>query len=82
MERDWLSAFLEDGFIDAFRAFNPNPNQYSWWSYRSGARSRNLGWRIDYILVPNSLSTQLTSSRMLDQAVHSDHCPVVAEFRI
>ena len=68
------------GFTDTFRQLNPLPNQYSWWSYRAGARPKNLGWRIDYIMSSKSLSTQLIRSTMLDQAFHSDHCPVMAEF--
>ena len=80
-EREWMSAFLEMGFTDTFRHLNPQPDQYSWWSYRAGARSKNLGWRIDYVLCADKLNAQLTKSTMLDQAFHSDHCPVVSEFQ-
>ena len=81
-ERDWMTSFLEMGFTDTFRHLNPESNQYSWWSYRAGARSKNLGWRIDYNLCSNSLSAQLVKSNLLDQAFHSDHCPVFSVFDI
>ena len=54
-ERDWLNRFIDSGFIDSFRFLNPEPNQYTWWSYRANARKNNKGWRIDYALVSESL---------------------------
>ncbi len=76
-ERAWLSAFLESGFTDTFRFFNPQPHQYSWWSYRANARERNKGWRIDYIFVDDRLQQMLKKSLLLPEAKHSDHCPVL-----
>ena len=80
VERNWMTSFLDDGFVDTFREFNPNPNQYSWWSYRSGARSKNLGWRIDYVLSTHNMKDHLKRSAHLTSAHHSDHCPVMTEF--
>jgi exodeoxyribonuclease-3 len=62
-----------------FRLFNKDPHHYSWWSYRARAREKNLGWRIDYIMISNNLQKKLKRSVILSQAVHSDHCPVLVE---
>lgn len=78
-EREWMSGFLATGFIDAFRLLDPNPHHYTWWSYRAGARARNLGWRIDYHMVTPLLAPRLRRAVILPQAVHSDHCPVLIE---
>lgn len=78
-ERAWFSSFIETGFVDSFRVFNPNPHQYTWWSYRAGARQKNLGWRIDYHLTTDSLTDRLKNSVILPDAQHSDHCPVLLE---
>ncbi len=78
-EREWLSQFIERGFIDTFREFNQEPHNYSWWTYRAGARSKNLGWRIDYQMVSNSLKDKLTRAAILSEAKHSDHCPILLE---
>jgi exodeoxyribonuclease-3 len=78
-EREWMERFINSGFIDTFRHFNQEPHQYSWWSYRAGARGKNLGWRIDYNLSSDSLKDRLSRSVILSDAVHSDHCPVLLE---
>lgn len=78
-ERAWLSGFLDSGFIDTFRYFNQQPNNYTWWSFRMNARARNLGWRIDYNMVTQSLEEKLKRALILPQAKHSDHCPAVLE---
>lgn len=78
-EREWMTEFIETGFIDTFRYFNQDPHQYSWWTYRSGARSRNLGWRIDYHMVTEELNERLSSASILADAIHSDHCPILLE---
>ncbi len=75
-EREWLTKFLESGFIDTFRYFDKRPHQYSWWSYRANARSKNLGWRIDYHMVNKHLENRLENAFILPDAVHSDHCPI------
>lgn len=78
-EREWFEQFVQSGFIDSFRHFNQDPHQYSWWSYRAGARGKNLGWRIDYNLVSKHLEEKLKHSHILANAMHSDHCPVLLE---
>ena len=75
-ERQWFDEFIELGFVDTFREFCTDAERYSWWSYRSGARPRNMGWRIDYFLVSESLKNELVDADILDKIVHSDHCPV------
>lgn len=72
----WLEAFINDDFVDTFRHFHKEPHQYSWWSYRAAARSRNKGWRIDYCMATKSLLSYLLDAEILQEAVHSDHCPV------
>ena len=78
-EREWVSKFIFSGFIDSFRHFNKEPHNYSWWSYRANARAKNLGWRIDYNMISESLLPKLKRSAILSKAVHSDHCPVLVE---
>ena len=78
-ERQWVSDFIASGFIDSFRLFNPEPHRYSWWSYRAGSRPENLGWRIDYHMVSENLKNRIKSSNILEDIVHSDHCPIMVE---
>ena len=78
-EREWMNVFITSGFIDSFRHLNPEPHNYSWWSYRANARAKNLGWRIDYNMISENLLPYLTRSAILTQAYHSDHCPVLVE---
>ena len=78
-ERAWIGGFLDNGFIDTFRHFNPEPHHYTWWSYRAGARTKNLGWRIDYHCATESMRERLLRSAILPEAKHSDHCPVLLE---
>lgn len=78
-ERKWISMLISSGFVDSFRFLNPEPNNYTWWSYRANARSRNLGWRIDYNMITESLLPKLKSAKIFSQAKHSDHCPVFVE---
>lgn len=78
-EREWMGRFFESGFIDAFRQFNQEPHNYTWWSYRAGSRGKNLGWRIDYHAVTQEMSSRLKRAVILSEASHSDHCPVLLE---
>lgn len=75
-ERNWFDKFLQNGFIDTFRAEYPDKVQYSWWSYRSLARERNIGWRIDYFCVSEYIKKLVKRSFILDSITGSDHCPV------
>ena len=79
-ERHWLSQLIESGYVDTFRALNPQVGQYSWWSYMGRARAKNLGWRIDYILSRGEINRYLSRSQLLTEAHYSDHCPVRTEF--
>ena len=78
-EREWMTDFLSSGFVDPFRHLNKDPHNYSWWSYRARAREKNLGWRIDYQIISESLLSKLKRSQILSSAIHSDHCPVLLE---
>jgi len=78
-ERNGFTAFLSAGFVDSFREFEKGGGHYSWWSPMSGARSRNVGWRIDYFLLSAALRPRLKKARILPHVLGSDHCPVVIE---
>lgn len=78
-EREWVTRFLASGFTDAFRHCCDEPHKYSWWTYRANARSRNLGWRIDYHFVSNSMSHRIRNADIFPDVIHSDHCPVYLE---
>jgi exodeoxyribonuclease-3 len=79
-ERDWIDRLLTAGFTDAFRFFNPEPGNYTWWDYKTRARERNIGWRLDYFFASNNMVTELRNSKILHQVPGSDHCPIVLEF--
>jgi len=79
-ERASFSSMLQSGFLDAFRALHPGePGHYSWWTYRSDARARNIGWRLDYWLVSQKLWPRIRRASILSGVMGSDHCPVVLE---
>ena len=80
-ERAGFDAVVEAGFVDTFREFEPNGGHYTWWSPMSGARSRNIGWRLDYFLISKSLRTRLKKSFILPKVLGSDHCPVGIEIK-
>ncbi|MBI3252684.1 MAG: exodeoxyribonuclease III [Candidatus Omnitrophica bacterium] len=75
-ERAWMDKLVSHGFLDSFRVFNHEPNQYSWWDIRSGARARNVGWRIDYHFISEDLEAHLEEAFILPEVLGSDHCPV------
>ena len=75
-EIDGFDGFMNHGFIDTFRHKYPEEVKYSWWSYRAGAREKNVGWRIDYLLVSNSLMPQVKEAFILNEYYGSDHCPI------
>jgi exodeoxyribonuclease-3 len=77
-ERKEIRKFSEH-FIDIWRKLNPTKVQYSWWDQKSGARTRNVGWRIDYFFISQSLEKKVKRIEILDKQMGSDHCPVVLE---
>ncbi|MFT7435048.1 MAG: exodeoxyribonuclease-3 [Psychromonas sp.] len=81
-ERAWVGAFLDSGYLDTFRHFNKDPHNYSWWSYRSGARGKNLGWRIDYLFATSEMENLLENADILPEVLMSDHCPVMLELNL
>lgn len=82
IEREWMDRFEAKGFHDTFRMFHEEPDQYSWWSMRSGARQRNVGWRIDYFYVSDNLKKNIKDAYILTKVMGSDHCPVGVELEI
>ncbi len=75
-EREWMSQWFDNGFVDAFRFLNPDKVEYSWWTFRARAREKNKGWRIDYQSVTDNLKDKLMEAYQMTDVVHSDHCPV------
>ncbi|CAG37145.1 exodeoxyribonuclease III [Desulfotalea psychrophila] len=80
-ERAWMDEFLEAGYTDTFRLFNQDPENYSWWSYRFSARSKNIGWRIDYFCVSENGQKRIVNAEILPEVMGSDHCPVLLDFK-
>lgn len=79
-ERASFDNILAAGFVDTFRHFYPDKTEeYSWWSYRAGARGKNIGWRLDYFCISQSLTNELTSASIMQDVLGSDHCPVAIE---
>ncbi len=76
-EREGFQAFLDAGFVDTFRMFHKGNGFYTWWSHFADARARNVGWRIDYILVSSELKNKVLKSEILPEVLGSDHCPVL-----
>lgn len=81
-EIDGLDNILASGFVDTFRHQHPEQVKYSWWSYRAGARSKNIGWRIDYFLVTEDLTDRIGATDILNDISGSDHCPVLLELAV
>ncbi len=75
-EIDGLDALLAEGYLDTFRKFYPDEVKYSWWNYKFNARSRNVGWRIDYFLASEALKGRLKEANIYNEFMGSDHCPV------
>jgi len=80
-ERSWMTELLQNNFIDSFRSLNPTKIQYSWWSYRAGARKKNVGWRIDYFISSKKLLKKINKAYILDQVLGSDHAPIGLELK-
>ncbi len=81
-ERAWVDRFLESGFVDSFRHLHPDEVKYSWWSFRANAREKNLGWRLDYHMLTPALLPALRGTGILNEARHSDHCPVWVDLEV
>ena len=81
-ERAGFDAILDAGFVDSFRQLEPSPNCYSWWTYRTNARERNIGWRLDYFLVPGKIWDAVTAASIRTDIYGSDHCPVELEIEL
>jgi exodeoxyribonuclease III len=75
-ERLWIDKLIENGFVDVFRYFNKEPNQYTWWDMKTRSRERNTGWRIDYFLVTQNLVKNITNAFINPEVTGSDHCPI------
>ena len=78
-ERASFDNIIDAGFIDTFREYNEGNGHYSWWSYMAGARTRNVGWRIDYFCISPTLKPNMTNAYILPEVMGSDHCPIVLE---
>ena len=84
VERAWIDTFIDHGYVDTFRHFNKEPNQYNWWDMKSGARERNVGWRIDYFFVNKEFLPHVKKAFIMQAVMGSDHCPIgieVEEFK-
>ncbi|MCC7561911.1 MAG: exodeoxyribonuclease III [Methanobrevibacter arboriphilus] len=82
IEREWIDKFLSSGYVDTFRMFNDQPEQYTWWSYRTRARDRNVGWRLDYFFVNEEFQDNVVDSYILSDVMGSDHCPIGLKIEI
>jgi exodeoxyribonuclease-3 len=80
-EIDGIQQYLDSGFIDSFRLIHPAKEKYSWWSYRAGARAKNVGWRIDYFLISAALQNKVQDADILNEVMGSDHCPVQIDLK-
>ncbi|MGL6298883.1 MAG: exodeoxyribonuclease III [Methanobacteriaceae archaeon] len=76
IEREWIDKLLDNGYVDTFRMFNNEPKNYTWWSYRTKARDRNVGWRLDYFFVNEEFKDKVIDSYILGDVMGSDHCPI------
>jgi exodeoxyribonuclease-3 len=81
IERERLDTYVENCWVDTFRMYHPEPGRYSWWTYRFGARSRNIGWRIDYFFVNEEFTEQVLDADIHDDVMGSDHCPISLEVK-
>lgn len=78
-EREWVTKFIDSGFVDSFRKFHEEADHYTWWSYRANARARNKGWRIDYQMLAEPIADKCVGASILPDVKHSDHCPIKVE---
>jgi len=78
-ERAWMTKFIDRGYVDTFRFFNKEPKHYTWWDYKTAARTRDVGWRLDYFFVNKSFMSKVKKASILKSVMGSDHCPVGIE---
>lgn len=78
-EREGIDSIIKAGFVDTFRLFNKEGNNYTWWTAWGGARARNVGWRIDYFFASKKLEKKISKAEILSEVTGSDHCPVTLE---
>lgn len=81
IEREWIDKYIANGYVDTFRMFNQEPGQYTWWTYRFGARSRNVGWRIDYFFIDEVHKKNISNAFIHMDTMGSDHCPLGVELQ-
>ncbi len=81
-ERAWIDKLLDSGYVDTFRMFNTEPDNYTWWSLRTRARERNVGWRLDYFFVSENAKDNIKDSFILSDVMGSDHCPIGIDLEI
>ena len=81
-EREWMDQWVSHGFADTFRMFNQEPDQYTWWDARGGARARNVGWRIDYFFVDEGFKNKVQAAFIMPDVMGSDHCPIGIEVSV
>ena len=79
-ERDKMTKLLDSGFIDTYRYYNPDSEEYTWWSYIGKAREKNIGWRIDYFLVSRDIINKIKNTMIYTDIMGSDHCPIGIEY--
>lgn len=82
VERAWIDTFIDHGYVDTFRHFNKEPDQYTWWDMKTRARERNVGWRIDYFFVNKEFISNVKKSFIMQDIFGSDHCPIVLEILV
>lgn len=82
IERKWIDKVISHGYVDTFRKLHPEKIQYSWWDMKTFARDRNVGWRLDYFFVSESLTEKIKRAEILDNIMGSDHCPVLLEIKV
>ncbi len=81
IEREWMDKAIASGYVDTFRQLNGDVVQYSWWDMKTGARQRNIGWRIDYVFVSEEMAPSIKKAFIMTDVMGSDHCPVGIEFQ-
>ncbi len=82
IERAWIDTFIDHGYVDTFRYFNKEPGNYSWWDFKTRARDRNVGWRIDYFFTNKEFMPHIKKAFILKDVIGSDHCPIGIEIYV